>query len=393
MKDGGYVNDINVIVAIIPSLFLCLYVYKKDVVEKEPIDMLVRLFFLGVLMTAPTFYVEQSLLSLTSIETDNYLNCFITSFFIVATVEEGFKYLILYFGSWKNKNFNHKFDAIVYAVFISLGFATLENILYVDKYGTSTAFIRAIISVPAHAFYAISSGFFLGLAKNYAIKKDNSRATRLKIFGILIPIILHGTFDFLLLTNNDVLLGIFYSFVACLYLISFISIEKVSNVEMLGEEKIEKKEPEPVPEQENKPNLGQLNINIQVQNENKNILTVATTPPMNVEEKQPVNINLEPQNKVVEPVMIPTTPAINIEAKQPINTNIPNQNQLQNTNNLFNFSNVNNIPQPIEKAEMIVQPVTNIPNNPVIGNNQNIETQNNMIDPMKEMGQNNKFIN
>lgn len=222
---------LDIVYAIIPSILICLYVYHKDVIEKEPIMMLFRLFFLGVLMTVPTFFLEKTLISFSGIIPEGYLNCFIMAFFIIALVEEGYKYLILYLGSWKNKNFDYKFDAIVYAVFVSLGFATLENILYVSSYGASTAFLRAVISVPAHAFYAIASGYFLGIAKKNAILKNKKEETKNKILALAIPVFLHGVFDFLLLTENNAMLGVFYAFIGLLYGISFLSIDKVSKNE------------------------------------------------------------------------------------------------------------------------------------------------------------------
>ena len=235
----------NIIYAIIPTIILCSYVYNRDVIEKEPIVMLIKLFFLGVLMTVPTYFMERSILSFLNIKQEGYFNCFIISFFIIAIIEEGYKYLMLYLGTWNNKNFDYKFDAIVYAVFISLGFATLENILYVYNFGASAALLRALISVPAHAFYAVASGYFFGLAKTSA-KEGNKEAKRYYlIFALLIPVLMHGTFDFLLLIENEIMLGVFYGFVALLYSISFLNVEKVSKTEQ--EEEVLKKEAEPTP--------------------------------------------------------------------------------------------------------------------------------------------------
>lgn len=237
MKVGGFVDlVINLIIAIVPTIVLCLYVYKMDVIEKEPTNMLLRLFFLGILITVPVAFIEQSVLSFTGLEESDYLNCFIISFFVVALVEELFKYVILYLGTWNNRHFNHIYDAIVYAVFISLGFATLENILYVVESISVNSFqvglMRAIISVPAHAFYAVSSGYYLGLAKlNHSIGyKRNERIY--KFLSILIPILLHGIFDFFLLTGNQLHIALFYGFVAILYFVSYFNIKKTSSVEM-----------------------------------------------------------------------------------------------------------------------------------------------------------------
>lgn len=225
---------LNVFFAIIPSVILCFYVYKMDIIEKEPIVMLFRLFFLGVLITVPAAYMEKSLISITGLGTnpDGYLDSFLMAFFIVALIEEGYKYLILYFGTWHNKNFDHIYDAIVYAVFISLGFATLENILYVYESGAQTAILRALISVPAHAFYAVASGYYLGLAKLNKTIGYNKAKIGYIILSILIPISLHGVFDFLLFTSNDLLLWVFFGFVALLYMLSYYKIKRVYRAEI-----------------------------------------------------------------------------------------------------------------------------------------------------------------
>lgn len=223
---------LNLLIAIIPSILLCTYVYKKDVIEKEPMIMLIKLFCLGILITIPASFMEKSLLTGLNLKENGLFECFIIAFLVVGLVEEGYKYIITYFGCWHNKNFDHVFDGIVYATFVSLGFAMLENILYVMENGTQTALLRAFISVPAHGFYAVACGYYLGLSKlNYSI--GNIKKARLyKFFSIFIPVILHGLFDFLLLTNSNDFIWIFFAFVAILYIVSFFNIRKLSTVQM-----------------------------------------------------------------------------------------------------------------------------------------------------------------
>lgn len=223
---------INMIIAIIPSVLLCTYVYKRDIIEKEPKVMLLKLFLLGVLITLPAAFMEKSIVSSFDFKTSNVIDNLIMSFAIVALIEEGYKFLITYFSTWNNRNFDHIYDGIVYATFVSLGFASLENILYVLDTGTETALLRAIISVPAHAFYAVACGYFLGLSKfNYSI--GNKRLGRLhKFFSFFFPVLLHGIFDFLLLINNSELKWIFFVFVTVLYIISFFNIKRISATEM-----------------------------------------------------------------------------------------------------------------------------------------------------------------
>jgi RsiW-degrading membrane proteinase PrsW (M82 family) len=66
---------------------------------------------------------------------------------------------------YNNKNFNEPFDGIVYAVIVSMGFATIENIIYVFQYGFATGILRLFTAVPAHAAFGILMGYFLGKAK------------------------------------------------------------------------------------------------------------------------------------------------------------------------------------------------------------------------------------
>lgn len=227
----------TIYLAIIPSILLCLYVYNMDVIEKEPLHLLFILFFVGVLTTVPARLIEQLLLSLTTYDYSNIYDSLFISFVVIALVEEGYKFLVFLVSLWNNKEFDYKFDAIVYCVFISLGFATLENILYVQSSGLNVAIWRGIISVPAHAFYAIASGFLLGLAKENSLKGKRKKTFLLILLSYIIPVLMHGTFDFLLLTENNVLFGVFFSFIAFLYIVSYSLIKKTYKLKKITKKK------------------------------------------------------------------------------------------------------------------------------------------------------------
>lgn len=216
----------TIYIAIIPSILLCLYIYYMDTVEKEPLRLLLILFFIGVLLTVPARFFEQLIISITDLDYNKIKDSFFLSFFVIALVEEGYKFIALLASSWKNKEFNYKYDAIVYAVFISLGFATLENIEYIYHNEASIALYRGIISVPAHAFYAIASGFFLALAKEKSIKHDKWKTALYILLAFIVPVFLHGMFDFLLLTENSMMFGVFFAFIVALYLLAFYMVKK-----------------------------------------------------------------------------------------------------------------------------------------------------------------------
>ncbi len=123
-----------------------------------------------------------------------------------------FKFLFLFLLAWKSRSFNEKFDGIVYAVFVSLGFAAVENILYVIDGGSQVGFIRALTAVPGHALFGIAMGYHLGIARMYAEIRR-----RHLLYALLVPVILHGIYDFILMSGHPYLLLLFGLYLAYLW--------------------------------------------------------------------------------------------------------------------------------------------------------------------------------
>lgn len=197
------------ILAIAPSMIILAYVYFKDKFEKEPWTLLLKNFFLGATVSILMTFVLGGLLTkfLPTLESNNVLDMFVKAFFVVALVEEFSKYMIVRFFAQKNKEFNEPYDGIVYAVAVSMGFATLENVLYVYSYGFQTGLFRAFTAVPAHATFAILMGFYMGKAKF----SDNRFL--LNMTGLLVATLFHGAYDFFLFINfiPGIALGAFAS--------------------------------------------------------------------------------------------------------------------------------------------------------------------------------------
>ena len=215
------------IIAIMPIIILLKYVFDKDVIEKEPIPLLIKLFILGILSTLITIVLSSLLKIILSSNNDFYV-----SFIRISLVEEISKWIIIYLTTWSNKEFDYIYDAIIYSVFVSLGFACFENIIYTFNYGIVTSIFRAVISVPGHAFFAIYMGYYLGMSKlNY---KNNNIvvAHKYKFYSILIPVIFHGIYDYCLLCGNIYLYLIFIIFVIFLYISSFKRIDIISKVDI-----------------------------------------------------------------------------------------------------------------------------------------------------------------
>ena len=201
------------ILAILPAIVLFFFVWKSDRTEKEPPKLLIKLFLLGMATIATALII--GLLGdkvFSFMDPEGMLFIFIDNFILTALVEEGGKYFVLKKVTWKHPAFTHTFDAIVYAVAVSLGFATLENIIYVLDGDVGTAFVRAIFSVPGHVTDAVYMGYYFGTAK-YAEKARDMDGCRKNLWkAIIIPVLLHGFYDFCLSTQYDIFILIFLIF-------------------------------------------------------------------------------------------------------------------------------------------------------------------------------------
>jgi len=151
-------------------------------------------------------------------------DAFYTSFITAGFIEESFKFLGLYLLIWRNPNFNEKFDGIVYAVFVSLGFAAVENIMYVSEGGNKVALVRALTAVPAHALFGIRMGYYFGVAHMY---KELRLSFLIK--ALFIPVLLHGIYDFMLLSKISILFLAFVPYLVWLYYSGFREMKVISD--------------------------------------------------------------------------------------------------------------------------------------------------------------------
>lgn len=191
--------------ALAPIIFFIIYFYFKDEYEKEPLQAIVFSFFLGCLSVIPAILLESYFMSVFPTDSMNVAITAVNAFIIIAGAEELSKFILFryYFNS---PNFNEPYDGIFYGVIISLGFAAVENIMYVVEGGFAVGVLRMFTAVPAHAIFGAIMGYYFGLAW-----QDKENKTRIMIRGLIAAIILHGAYDFFLLQNNYPGLG-FVSF-------------------------------------------------------------------------------------------------------------------------------------------------------------------------------------
>jgi RsiW-degrading membrane proteinase PrsW (M82 family) len=178
---------LSIVLALFPGLAIAAFIYKKDIYEKEPPGQLIKAFLLGSLSVLVAASIEMSL---------GKGSPFVEAFLYISLTEELCKYIILIVFFFRKPLFNEPYDGIVYAGFISLGFATLENLFYVLDKGVAVAIVRMFLSVPAHAIFGVVMGFFVGGARFFRGKKFTFLG-----LGLLSAVFLHGLYDYFLMAG------------------------------------------------------------------------------------------------------------------------------------------------------------------------------------------------
>ncbi|QAY66186.1 glutamic-type intramembrane protease PrsW [Paenibacillus protaetiae] len=181
--------------AVAPGISLLTYLYLKDRYESEPISMVIRMFVFGMLIVIPIVVIQRGL--------ELWLgdNPVLFAFVQSAGIEELAKWFVLYHLIFNHTEFDEPYDGIVYAASISLGFATLENVMYAvfSPATFGTLLMRALLPVSGHALFGVAMGYYLGKAK-FAPKR---KVQRYLAITLLLPMLLHGIYDYLMVSYSS----------------------------------------------------------------------------------------------------------------------------------------------------------------------------------------------
>lgn len=222
--------------ALIPAIVLLVTIYRMDKIEKEPHELLLKLFMVGVFSAVPAILLEMVAdnVIIPMLPLRNEYVYLIAVAISVGLIEEACKYFFLYYYTWHRPEFNYSFDGVVYAVFVSLGFAAIENVFYVFQYGLSVALMRAFLAIPGHTAFAIFMGSFYGRAKVCYVRGNDSGKTLNLILAYIVAVALHAFYDATALIGNPYALTLFVAFVVMMYFIVFKKVKR----ESIGDESI-----------------------------------------------------------------------------------------------------------------------------------------------------------
>ncbi|MCK4505150.1 MAG: PrsW family intramembrane metalloprotease [Candidatus Aegiribacteria sp.] len=184
---------LSLTLAIIPAVIIVIYFYRKDKAKPEPKGLIIRIFLLGLFSTLPALILEIVISELRGfLRPYQILYPIFKAFIVAAIVEESLKLFIVRRVAFRKKCFDEIMDGIVYAVVAGMGFACLENILYVLGRGLSVAVLRAFTSIPLHAAVSVIMGYYIGMAK---FSENKGTGRRLILKGFLLAVFFHGLYD------------------------------------------------------------------------------------------------------------------------------------------------------------------------------------------------------
>jgi RsiW-degrading membrane proteinase PrsW (M82 family) len=210
-------------VAVVPGILLMIYIYILDRSDREPGFLIVKLMFFGVVSALVASLIERAAIALLDSNgiADERKYLMLESYLCIGLVEEGMKFYYLKKKTWRTRDFDYTFDAIVYSVSVSLGFAIFENILYVYSYGLEVGITRAFTAIPGHFFDAILMGIFYGAAMRQYYKGSPAPVYKFSLLcALAIPVFIHGTYDFFAM-SPDYPTWVFYVYLASLYITCF----------------------------------------------------------------------------------------------------------------------------------------------------------------------------
>ncbi|MGG1399525.1 glutamic-type intramembrane protease PrsW [Bacillus salipaludis] len=212
---------------IAPGLALLSYFYLKDEYETEPISVVLRTFMYGALLVFPIMFIQHVF------ETEHLIKSEVVDAFLSSSLlEEFFKWFILFYAIYSHVEFDEPFDGIVYGAAASLGFATVENIFYLVANGIEHAVTRALLPVSSHALFGVIMGFYIGKAKF-------TEGLKIKwiILSLLLPFVLHGVYDYILITQEN-WIYIIFPFMIFLW---WFGLRKVKTAKLLSANHFKKK--------------------------------------------------------------------------------------------------------------------------------------------------------
>ena len=196
MRIVGFQVLISLLLAVAPTVLLLRYFYRLDRAKPEPKGLVLKVFLFGLLSALAAIPLELLVLSFQGLFDPDSLAVIVFRAFIVAgLVEEYLKLTVVRLTAFRARAFDEVMDGVVYTVAAGLGFACMENVLYVLGRPLSVALIRAFTAVPLHALSSGLMGYAVGRSR-FAATASEQRSWQRR--GLSSAVVVHGLYNTLL---------------------------------------------------------------------------------------------------------------------------------------------------------------------------------------------------
>ncbi len=208
------------LLSLAPCALWLWYFYSRSIYKRPPLRLIAMTFLLGSAATfiaLPLNLLGQSLLL--SYFGNNTLTRVLVLFFVVGPVEELCKLFAVAVFAYRHREFDEPLDGVIYSTTAALGFAAIENVIYLAQNNPFLVLLRGPLSNPGHALFSSLWGLSLSEAKG----APNLISQRLPIIarGWAKAALLHSIFNVLLLASERVSFLLFYVVIAALLALFF----------------------------------------------------------------------------------------------------------------------------------------------------------------------------
>jgi len=183
---------------VLPSLVWLNFYLRRDV-RPEPKLIVVKIFFYGLILTLPAFFLETAIIGeIGKLNFSPFSLTILNIFLGVALIEESLKFLVVKDKVLTNPEFDEPVDAMIYMIITALGFAAGENLLVLFPLKSSVfpqifsiSLLRFLGATFLHALVSGILGFFIGLSL-----RPRGKKWQLIFFGLTLAMLLHGFYNF-----------------------------------------------------------------------------------------------------------------------------------------------------------------------------------------------------
>lgn len=216
---------------LIPAILLMRWVYQQDKIEREPVKLLLKIVAFGAISCFPAMILEMIgtyIMAYLPLDPAGIPYGLIMNILVIGLSEEFVKRFAMKKPTYNNPEFNYTFDGVVYGVAAAMGFAGLENVLYIMDFGFNVAPIRAVTAIPMHAICGVFMGFYYGQMKYAELCGDQPSAKKFWAQSLWIPAVLHGIYDFAASSESTALSICWLIFVIVLDIYAFRALKSMA---------------------------------------------------------------------------------------------------------------------------------------------------------------------